>query len=179
MSDAHLHRFSRRNLFIGLAAGAALAVVSLLASGGLSGFAGADAFGRLHAPRLSLLAAAAPAVQLHVAAALAAFVIGAVLLVGPKGTLPHRTLGWTWAGAMVVTAVSSFFIRQVNPGSFSFIHLISGWTMVALPGALYAARRHRVAVHRSSMLGMYFGGMVLAGAFTFVPGRLMWRLFFG
>jgi uncharacterized membrane protein len=29
------------------------------------------------------------------------------------------------------------------------------------------------------MTAMYLGGMVIAGAFTFVPGRLMWRVIMG
>jgi uncharacterized membrane protein len=29
------------------------------------------------------------------------------------------------------------------------------------------------------MTGMFLGGMVIAGAFTFFPGRLMWRVIMG
>ena len=36
---------------------------------------------------------AAPAIPVHAFAAMAAFVLGVVQLAGPKGTLPHRTLG--------------------------------------------------------------------------------------
>ncbi len=42
---------------------------------------------------LAPLLNAAPAIQVHGFAALAAFVLGAVQLAAPKGTLPHRTLG--------------------------------------------------------------------------------------
>ena len=45
--------------------------------------------------------------------------------------------------------------------------------------AVYAARRHRVAAHRRAMTGMFVGGLIVAGAFTFLPGRLMWAIFFG
>jgi uncharacterized membrane protein len=88
-------------------------------------------------------------------------------------------LGWTWVVAMGATAVSSLFIRAINPGAFSLIHLLSGWTIVALPMAVYAARRHRVAAHRRAMTGMFVGGLILAGLFAFLPGRLMWAVFFG
>ncbi|HYC68095.1 MAG TPA: DUF2306 domain-containing protein [Brevundimonas sp.] len=119
------------------------------------------------------------AIQLHVAAAVVALVIGTVLLAGVKGDRLHRSLGWAWVVAMATTAVSSLFIRQINAGGFSFIHLISGWTIVALPMAVYAARRHRVANHRRAMTGMFVGGLLVAGALTFLPGRMMWAMVFG
>ena len=37
---------------------------------------------------------AAPAISLHAFAAMTAFALGVVQLAAPKGTLPHRTLGW-------------------------------------------------------------------------------------
>jgi uncharacterized membrane protein len=42
-----------------------------------------------------LLDAVTP-IPLHALAAMAAFVLGVVQLAAPKGTLPHRTLGWIW-----------------------------------------------------------------------------------
>ncbi len=133
----------------------------------------------LHAPDLSLLAAQPFAIQLHIATAVMALGIGAVLLIGVKGTTLHRTLGWLWVIAMATTAVSSLFIRQINHGDFSFIHLLSGWTIVGLPMAVYAARRRRVHIHRRAMTGMFVGGLIVAGLLTFLPGRLMWQVFFG
>ncbi len=132
-----------------------------------------------HAPDLSLIATAPPAIKIHIAAALTAFAIGTALLIGVKGTTVHRTLGWTWVGAMGTTAVSSFFIHQINPDGFSFVHLISGWTVIVLPMGVYAARRHDVKAHRSRMVGLFVGGLVVAGLLTFLPGRMMWRVFFG
>ena len=29
------------------------------------------------------------------------------------------------------------------------------------------------------MTSLFWGASIVAGAFTFLPGRLMWRLFFG
>ena len=136
----------------------------------------------LRAPDFSLLAAAPSAIQIHVAAALTALAIGIVLLAGIKGTRLHRALGWTWVLAMGTTAVSSFFIHQINPGGpagLSLIHLLSGWTVVGLPMAVHAARRHRVQAHRRAMTGMFVGGLIVAGLLTFLPGRLMWAVFFG
>ena len=132
-----------------------------------------------HAPDLALIAAAPLVIQLHIAGAVTAFVIGCVLLAGVKGTGLHKGLGWTWVIAMTLTAVSSLFIRTINPGQFSFIHLLSGWTLIALPMAILAIRRRRVRQHARAMTGMFVGGLLIAGLFTFLPGRLMWRVFLG
>ena len=118
-------------------------------------------------------------IQVHLAAALVALAIGVILLAGVKGTRGHRVLGWTWVLAMATTAISSFFIQQINPGGLSLIHALSGWTLVGLPMAVHAARRHRVEAHRRAMTGMFVGGLVVAGLLTFLPGRLMWAVFFG
>ena len=29
------------------------------------------------------------------------------------------------------------------------------------------------------MAGLFLGGLIVAGLLAFIPGRLMWRLFFG
>lgn len=134
---------------------------------------------RPHAPDWALIAEQAPVLQIHIAAAVLALVIGVVLLAGIKGNRLHRTLGWTWAVAMATVAVSSLFIREMNGGAFSLIHLLSGWTLIVLPMGLYAARRHEVARHRGRMTGLFVGALLIAGLFTFMPGRLMWRVFLG
>ena len=128
-------------------------------------------------PRLDLILAASPIIQLHIVAALTALAIGTVLLIGVKGTRIHKTLGWVWVVAMALTAVSSLFIRQTNHGSFSLIHLLSGWTIVALPMAVYAIKRRNLRMHRRMMTGLFVGGLIIAGLLTFLPGRLMWSVF--
>jgi uncharacterized membrane protein len=134
---------------------------------------------RLHAPNLALLAAQPPLLQLHIFAAFTAFAVGCVMLVRPKGDPMHRTLGWLWVVAMMTTAVSSFFFPWVLKWSFSPIHLLSGLVAISTPMAVAAARRHDIRAHRRGMTQIFLFGMVVAGAFTFFPGRLMWRLFFG
>ena len=133
----------------------------------------------LHAPDWRLLTQAGLPIKLHLGAALLAFAIGVVQLVGVKGRGLHRVLGWTWVLAMGAAAVSSLFIRMINHGAFSFIHLLSGWVIIALPMAVWAARRHKVDFHRKMMTGLFTGGLIVAGALAFFPGRLMWDLFFG
>jgi uncharacterized membrane protein len=134
---------------------------------------------QLHAPRVGLVAQEPLAVQLHLTAVLIVLAIGIILLVGVKGTTLHRTLGWTWVLAMMTGAVSSLFIRMLNHGALSWIHLLSGWTIIALPMGVAFARRHKVRMHAGMMTWLFTGGLVVAGLFAFVPGRLMWRMFLG
>lgn len=121
--------------------------------------------------------AASMAVQIHVAGAITAFAVGVIILLAPKGLRWHKTLGWTWVVAMVVTAISSFFITGLMGSSFSPIHALSAWTMIGLPFGIAAIRRRNIREHRQSMTGMFVGAILVAGLFSFLPGRLMWEIF--
>ena len=136
-------------------------------------------FAHPHAPNFALLAHVSPVILIHLGFAVVAFVIGAIQIIGPKGTLAHRILGWSWVVMMLTVAVSSFFIHIINPSGFSLIHLLSVVTLIALPLAVYAARRHKVDMHSRIMTRLYVGALIIAGIFTFFPGRLMWAMFFG
>ncbi|NPU12926.1 DUF2306 domain-containing protein [Bradyrhizobium sp. 83012] len=123
---------------------------------------------------------AEPAVVLHALAAMTAFALGVVQFAAPKGTLPHRTIGWIWVALMAAVAVSSFWIHTIRlVGPFSPIHLLSLYTLAMLPLAIWAAHRHRVAAHRRAMIMLFSGALVIAGLFTLLPGRIMHRVVFG
>ena len=123
---------------------------------------------------------AAPAIPLHAFAAMTAFVLGLVQFAAPKGTLPHRTIGWIWVGLMAAVAISSFWIHQIRlVGPWSPIHLLSIFVLVMLPIAVWRAHTHRVAEHRLIMILMFAGALVIAGLFTLVPGRIMHTVVFG
>jgi len=129
---------------------------------------------------LAPLLEAAPAIPLHALAAMAAFLLGLVQFAAPKGTLPHRTIGWVWVVLMAVVAASSFWIHQIRlVGPFSPIHLLSIFTLVMLPLAVWRAHTHRVTDHRRIMILIFAGALVVAGLFTLVPGRIMHRVIFG
>ncbi|WP_315778659.1 MULTISPECIES: DUF2306 domain-containing protein [unclassified Bradyrhizobium] len=126
------------------------------------------------------LLAAEPAVVLHAFAAMTAFGLGVVQFAAPKGTVPHRTMGWIWVALMAAVAVSSFWIHTIRlVGPFSPIHLLSLYTLAMLPLAIWAAHRHRVAAHRRAMIMLFSGALVIAGLFTLLPGRIMHRVVFG
>src|SRR6202142_38776 len=105
---------------------------------------------------LAPLLDAAPAIPLHAFAAMAAFVLGIVQFAAPKGTLPHRTLGWIWVVLMLSVAISSFWIHQIRlAGPWSPIHLLSIFVLVVLPFAVWRAHAHDVVGHRRAMIGMF------------------------
>lgn len=129
---------------------------------------------------LSPLLAATTAIQIHAVSAMAAFLLGAWQLLAPKGTGPHRILGWVWAGLMIVVAASGFFIHQIRVwGLWSPIHLLSILVLVMMPLGVILARTGRVSAHRWTMSLTYLGGLVVAGAFTVWPGRIMHAVVFG
>jgi uncharacterized membrane protein len=129
---------------------------------------------------LAPLLDAAPAIPLHAFAAMAALVLGIVQFAAPKGTLPHRTIGWIWVVLMATVAASSFGIHQLRLfGPWSPIHLLSILVLVLLPIAVISAHRHHVSRHRRIMIGIFSGGLVVAGPFTLLPGRIMHAVIFG
>ena len=132
-----------------------------------------------HAFDLALLLRQPPVILGHLGAALLAVGLGAVQFLAPKGTLPHRALGWIWVILMMTVAGSSIFIRVINHGGFSLIHGLSAYVLLVTPLGVLAARRHNVTAHSRTMTGLFTLGLIVAGAFTFVPGRLMWSLFLG
>ena len=129
---------------------------------------------------LAPLLAASPAIQFHAFAAMAAFGLGIVQLAAPKGTLPHRTIGWIWVALMVVVSVSAFFIHQIRLwGPWSPIHLLAIFTLIVLPIAVWRAHNHAVRMHRNAMVSLFIGALVVAGAFTLLPGRIMHAVVLG
>ena len=129
---------------------------------------------------LAPLFAAPPEIVVHALAAIAAFAIGLIQLLGRKGTRFHRALGWFWVALMAVVAASSLFVNTTCAfGPFSAIHLLTLLTIVALPMGIAAARAHRVSRHARIMISLYLGALVIAGALTFTPGRIMHDVAFG
>ena len=115
---------------------------------------------------------------IHLAAVVPAVVIGAVQLAAPKGTRPHRLLGWVWVLSMVAAAVSSFWVMELRKGAgWSVIHLLSAWVLVAMSLAIWHIRRGNVRAHQRYMVGTLVG-LLAAGAGALMPGRFLAQLFF-
>lgn len=130
---------------------------------------------------LAPLLSASPAVQFHVAATLIALVSGAVQLMRKRRGRLHRTLGWTFVVAMAAGALSSFLIHNGRGlfGLFGPIHLLSILALVMLPLAVWYARRRNMRGHRIVVLSLFWLGLVIPGALTLVPGRIMHAVVFG
>lgn len=113
-------------------------------------------------------------IQIHAYAAIAAFGLGGLVLFSRKGSARHKMSGRIWVALMAVTALSSFFISTIGHiGPFSAIHALSVFTLIALVSAIRDARRGHIASHRATMKSLYVFALIVAGIFTFWPGRIM------
>ena len=112
-----------------------------------------------------------PVILIHLGAALAALVLGIGVFLRRKGTYAHRMLGRAWVGLMLVTAISTYWIR--SSGSFSWIHGLSVISLIALVFAVYFAVAGNIRRHQRIMKGVFFGALIVAGAFSFLPQRLL------
>jgi uncharacterized membrane protein len=114
------------------------------------------------------------AVNVHIAAVLAAMPLGVVQLVAPKGTFNHRTLGYLWCALLVLAAMSSFAIQLDPEGGVTLIHAISSLfsvaTLILIPLVIHFGRTGRAKAHRRALLGIFFF-LLLAGILSFLPGR--------
>lgn len=123
---------------------------------------------------------ASPAIQMHMIAAVGALILGAIVLWRRKGGKWHKINGRVWVALMLFTAISGFFIHEIKLwGDYSPIHIISALVPVGLFFSVMAARNRNIAKHQRMMKGTYLGGMIIAGGFTFLPGRLNHEIFFG
>ncbi|MFM9862741.1 MAG: DUF2306 domain-containing protein [Micropepsaceae bacterium] len=136
---------------------------------------------KVPAPGLDLapLLAAPLSVQVHVAAAMLALVVGVVIFLLPKGTGFHRLFGWTWVSAMIVVAATSIAMIADMRSGINALHVFTVVTVVSLWSGLTGIRRGNVQQHAGSMVGLYIGGLIIAGATAFIPGRTMWKVVFG
>ena len=116
----------------------------------------------------------------HALAAVMSLVLGSAQLVLPKGGRRHRSAGYLWIALMTFVAVSSFWIHGFRTiGPFSLIHVLSLLTLGALAFGVHAARVGNMAAHRWTMRSLFWGALVITGAFTLLPGRVMHAVVMG
>ena len=120
---------------------------------------------------------------LHLGSLVPAFVIGTYLLLNRKGTPVHRFLGKIYMGLMLFTAFITFFMEAlVGPkflNHFGLLHLLSLFVLYTVPTAYRAIRAGNIELHKRKMVGLYVGALLIAGAFTLSPGRLIHSWLFG
>jgi len=106
--------------------------------------------------------------------------IGGLQFALPKGTTLHRSTGYLWVTMMSGVALSSFFIHELRMiGPFSAIHLLSVYTLYSVVIAIRAARAGDIRKHKRSMIQLYVLALILTGAFTLLPYRIMNAVIFG
>jgi uncharacterized membrane protein len=126
------------------------------------------------------------AIQFHFLTVVPAFFLGAwQLFLSYKGSPSHRLLGKIYLTLMLATSVAAFFIPSFTsfsigggPIRLGLIHLFIPLTLNGIWQTRRALRTGNIAAHKASMRGMYFGGLLIAGLLTFLPGRVMYRMFF-
>lgn len=119
-------------------------------------------------------------IPIHAIVAIAAVAIGGVQFALPTGTFSHRVIGYIWTLSMFVVATSSFFINEIKiMVPFGPIHLLSCVVLFSLWRGITYARRNAVSSHRRAMILLYVFSLLLADAFTFLPGRIMHTVLFG
>ncbi|WP_405371129.1 DUF2306 domain-containing protein [Nonlabens sp. Asnod2-A12] len=120
---------------------------------------------------------------IHLITVIPCVFIGAYLLLFSKGTTWHRNLGKYYMISMMVTAIVSLLMpAMVGPqflNHFGYIHLFSLLTLWSVPTAYIAIRKGQVKKHKLKMVFLYIGALIIAGGFTFIPGRFMYEAFFG
>lgn len=108
----------------------------------------------------------------HMVAASVALLLGGwQIFVSRKGGARHRLVGRTWVTLALYVAVTGFFIKDLNPGHFSYFHIFSVVTLITTTLGVVAAARHDIKGHRGNMIGTWIG---MCFAFTMavaVPER--------
>ena len=118
----------------------------------------------------------------HLATVIPCFFIGTLLLLIKKGTKIHKNFGRVYMILMLITATITLFMpAEVGPtifNHFGWIHSFSFLTIYTVPTAYLAIKKGNVKAHKRKMILLYFGAIIIAGGFTFVPGRYLHELFF-
>lgn len=109
----------------------------------------------------------------HVTAAVVSVGLGVVQLSRRKGDVRHRLLGRVWVVLMLWTAVSSFWIRHLRDGAFSWLHILSLVTLVTVTLGVLAIRRGDVRGHRGNMVGSWLGSVVAMVFAVALPSRMI------
>ncbi len=119
------------------------------------------------------------ALTIHLLTVIPAIPLGAYVILSRKGGQRHKMLGKIWLSLMFVTAVATIFIRNANNGQFSWIHLFTLLTLVAVPQAIITARQGKIEAHKKHLRNFFIGALIIAGLTAFAPGRTMWQWAFG
>jgi len=128
---------------------------------------------------IDLLWNASPAIIAHTICAFAALFVGIAMFVRKKGTASHKFFGKVFVIFMAITAVTALFITGLNGEYWSWIHLFVPLSFFAIWELFYYVRKGNIKKHEKAVKGLFFGALLIPGIISFLPGRLMWHVFFG
>ena len=127
-----------------------------------------------------------PLIAVHMSAALGALVLGPVAIWARKGAVlrprVHRAFGYGFVTLMLAASTSAMFIRDYklpNIEGYTPIHLLIPFTLLSLWTSFHALYKGNIEVHRKTMVWLYLGACITAGAFTLLPSRYLGQLVWG
>lgn len=104
------------------------------------------------------------------------------VIANTKGTKIHVMFGRVYMIMMMITAIITLFMSaHVGPrilNHFGWIHCFSFLTLYTVPTAYWAIKKENIKSHKRKMILLYFGAIIIAGGFTFTPGRYLYELIF-
>ena len=125
-------------------------------------------------------------IYIHAFFALTAVPLGLYIFLTKKGTAKHILFGRIWISWLLTISLTAIFIQEIAPGEYSLIHLLIPLTIGSLIYSIWSIRKYKKTIllkykraHMSSMTSVYVGALILAGAFTLMPGRLFYEILFG
>ena len=119
-------------------------------------------------------------VQVHIIAAVLALILGPVALYLRRRDQTHKVIGYVWVMAMAVLAVGSFLIpSHFTPIGIGPLHGFAVLTLWSLWAGIKAAIARDIERHEAILRSLYSNGLIIAGAFTFLPGRTLNQMLFG
>jgi uncharacterized membrane protein len=113
---------------------------------------------------------------MHFASAVAALVLGAMVLSAPKGTVFHRTIGAGYVAAMVILNISALAVYRLT-GRFEPFHALALFSLATVVRGMIPALRRRpgwLMAHYWSMAWSYLA--LLAAACSEIVVRLFVRV---
>ena len=117
-------------------------------------------------------------VAFHVTTVVPCVPLGLYLLLAPKGGARHKQLGKLWVALMVITALSTLFIRDGM--QLSWIHIFVPITLRACYLIVAKARRGDIKGHRNEIVSLYLGALMIPAVWAFlIENRLMATMLYG
>ena len=131
---------------------------------------------------LTPLLDAALIVQIHVAFAIPALLIGPFAIFMRTSWRAHKIVGYCWVVAMAGLSITALFIPSHSlavVGHLGPIHLFSVFGLWGITNGIWLATQGRIAEHRMALKWTWFGAMGAASLANFIPGRTINQMVFG